>query len=75
MSYCRFAENGSDVYMFEGPGGIVCCGCRLASISVIFKTPLDAMLHLFDHIKAGHKVIPRAFEGLLLHIEENKEPK
>lgn len=26
MSYCRFASDGSDVYVFESDYGIECCG-------------------------------------------------
>ena len=63
MSYCRFGWNGSDVYVYEGEGGIVCCGCRLGGFPS-FGTEEGMIVHLGQHRRAGHFVPQYAIEGL-----------
>lgn len=76
MSYCRFS-NG-DVYMYPTINGIECCACKLTKMkyyekngitigmhsNVLFDTSEQAMLHLEEHIKAGHSVPKYAIERL-----------
>lgn len=73
MSYCRFSA-ASDVYMFPSlPRGggkqceIVCCRCKLDSRhhDQRFVTAKAAMIHVGDHIEAGHKVPTHVMERLL----------
>lgn len=65
MSYVRWSEE-SDVYVFpDVSGGITCCGCPLQSgggLNVL--TQDDMMVHLIDHLVAGHKVPLYVFERL-----------
>ncbi len=55
MSYARWGLD-SNVYVYEGSGGIACCGCSLSQDSQIFKTARLALNHLEEHLKAGELV-------------------
>lgn len=66
MSYARWGQNGSNVYVFgstyEGRDVIVCCGCLLVEDedgSARFDTPDEMLTHLERHLRAGHVVPPR----------------
>jgi hypothetical protein len=69
MSYARFGEGGSDVYLFAHVGGFVqCCGCVLLRLADDFDSPSvnltsaeSVVSHLREHVTAGHHVE----EGLL----------
>lgn len=65
MSFVRFGEDGSDVYVYDDVGGYVtCCGCSLGRED-FHTTDLDAMLaHLAEHRAAGHEVPPWVDRGL-----------
>jgi len=55
MSYVRFGEDRSDVYIYENSLGVTCCGCRLDVD--LFTFDLDVMLaHVAEHRVAGHNV-------------------
>ena len=69
MSYCRFAWDGSDVYVYESEEGIECCGCRLNAYGTTTDTPEEMIMHLAEHKKAGHFVPFYAIEGLWHDIE------
>ena len=67
MSYCRFAWDNSDVYIYEGSDGLICAGCRLADHFVApvgddddaedRKAGVKIMLtHLRMHQAKGHVV-------------------
>jgi hypothetical protein len=58
MSYCRFGEDGSDVYIFASVrGGIECCGCWVNSGESINVATQEEMLHHINlHRRAGHHV-------------------
>ena len=58
MSYCRFAWDNSDVYVFgNAEGYIECCGCKLSdSREFQCKRAADMIVHLQEHRKAGHCV-------------------
>lgn len=55
MSYARWGSD-SNVYVYEGSGGIVCCGCSLNENSQIYATARLALNHLEEHLKAGELV-------------------
>lgn len=78
MSYVRFSGRQnqphpyvSDLYIYEGSEGIVCCGCRLAGIFVAERDEPEPVKIMIDHVRlhqaAGHAVpdfvIPRLEEG------------
>ena len=67
MSYCRFAWDGSDVYVFESSQGIECCGCRLGE-TFVTSMPEEMIQHLAQHRRAGHYVPDYAVEGLWSNI-------
>jgi hypothetical protein len=73
MSYCRFTDG--DVYMYEHvAGGIYCQLCGLKEIQnceVWFCNCRDALNHLKEHLKAGHKVPQRALNLLEEQIKGN----
>jgi hypothetical protein len=64
----------SDVYMFPHVnGGIMCCGCQLNKgqfHSPRFYTYEEAILHLNEHKKKGHKVPQYALDRLNMEKEE-----
>jgi len=63
MSYCRFAWDGSDVYVFPSGQGIECCGCKLQQ-NYTAGTPEEMIAHLALHRRAGHYVPPEAINRL-----------
>jgi hypothetical protein len=72
MSYCRAYDDKHQVYMYHDISGyIVCCGCDLTTWnpetgnSPRFHTYIDALKHLVEHRRAGHKFPFYAFEGLI----------
>jgi len=71
VSYCRFAWNGSDVYVYEHcDGGFECCGCKLHPKGPWrYDTLEDMIYHLAQHKKAGHFVPFYAIKGLWFDIE------
>ena len=81
MSYCRWGED-SDVYMYGtrsegGVNGICCQGCELlpeGETSTHFDNPGDALIHLYEHRKAGHKVPYSAIKRLQVEIGNVREP-
>ena len=74
MSYCRFAWNGSDVYVFDHvDGGIECCGCRFGD-TTRFGTPEEAITHLGLHRRAGHFVPEYAITRLWADIPGADKP-
>jgi hypothetical protein len=73
MSYIRFNEDGSDVYVFLNCDGYLsCCGCKLDQAWQHYSTA-DMLDHLRAHIGAGHCVPDHAFAGLKEHAAENDE--
>jgi hypothetical protein len=60
MSYCRFSSK-SDVYLYEGSGNYgsvwVCSDCFLYNHTEhLLLTRRDALAHLKQHLRAGHRV-------------------
>ncbi len=64
MSFCRFAWNGSDVYVYESDRGFECCGCKLSEESFVCDTQDEMISHLAGHKRAGHFVPFYAIESL-----------
>jgi hypothetical protein len=65
MSYSRFSTE-SDVYVYPGAEGLVCCACRLeAELKDFTTTTRTAMIHhLREHAARGHKVPSKVFRRL-----------
>lgn len=56
MSYARFGEGGSDVYLFSHVGGYVnCCGCSLVDDARLTSSG-EVLRHLREHVYAGDHV-------------------
>jgi hypothetical protein len=76
MSYCRFSDG--DVYMYPTNKGIECCACKLTRRNAnyglyenkLFDTEEEALAHLKEHIKAGHRVPEYAIEMLEKEMKE-----
>lgn len=67
MSYCRFGWQGSEVYVYEGSDGIVCCGCQLdttKSSSFVCETSEEMIAHLGEHRRANQYVPNGVIEEL-----------
>ena len=73
MSYCRFAWDGSDVYVYENcEDKIVCSMCQLLDKidNVEVDTPQEMLAHLKEHINAGHTVPWYAIDALKIQTGE-----
>lgn len=77
MSYVRFNEDGSDVYVFLCCYGYLeCCACRLDFEDggrFEASTTGEMLEHLRSHRVAGHTVPESAFIRLEDHAVENDE--
>jgi len=73
MSYCRFAWEGSDVYVYGSNRGLECCGCRFDE-GFIAKEPEEMIAHLARHRRAGHYVPQKAIERLWVEIPGAQRP-
>lgn len=65
MSYCRWGEAGSDVYVYDTGAGIV-CACDLDLPPLSRAAMRD---HLIDHRRHGEHVPAFALERLTFEIE------
>ena len=50
----REGEFLSDLYLYHGKEGIVCCGCRFGNSTRGFDDPEEMLAHLHKHREAGH---------------------
>ena len=69
MSYVRFGQDDSDVYVYEHVDGYYCCCmCALEDCRDHHETPaaFDMAEHLRDHRRAGHHVPQWAIDRLVL---------
>jgi hypothetical protein len=67
MSYIRFGEDGSDVYIYgDCNGKICCCGCGINEAdeyrSMYFDKISDLLKHLRKHRRAGQCVPTSVFK-------------
>ena len=69
MSYVRFGENGSQVFVYlHVQGGIECCDCPLGECYWA-HTAAEMADHLREHLAAGH-VVP---DGVIDRILANPD--
>jgi len=79
MSYARFGDGCSDVYVFLDVGGyLTCCACGIyipkGKLSSFTCTTSDEMIqHLREHQSAGHQVEEHTFKNLLADAKENDD--
>lgn len=77
MSYARFGQDDSDVYVFMHVGGfLTCCGCILADEKQAWGsfdagTTQRMLDHLQKHIDAGDNVPPYVAPELQEDDKEN----
>lgn len=74
MSYCRFAWQGSEVYIFEAAEGLTCCGCRLLADGFTCQEPEAMIAHLVAHRRAGQFVPEHAITGLWADVPGASRP-
>ena len=74
MSYCRFAWDGSDVYVIPVQGGIECCACKLNDKNFQVVTPEEMIAHLALHRRAGQFVPFHAIDRLWDEIPGADKP-
>lgn len=74
MSYCRFAWDGSDVYVYESSDGITCCGCQLGT-GCTTSDPEVMIAHLGVHRRAGHFVPSDAILALWEDVPGAQRPR
>lgn len=83
MSYARFKEGVSDVYMYHHYMGFIeCCGCWISDEvpdeygeipSPRFETPRRAIMHLMDHVSRGYKVPEDTFDRIYEEYANNMD--
>lgn len=65
MSYARFGENDSDVYVYlDSRGALTCCGCWLSDRSQDGFSLEGMLVHLDAHRAAGHTVNDDTYQRL-----------
>ncbi len=74
MSYCRFAWDGSDVYVYEGSDGLTCCGCHLFPEGFVCAEPEEMIAHLAAHRRVFQFVPERAITSLWSDIPGAQRP-
>ncbi|MER5252917.1 hypothetical protein [Streptomyces sp. NPDC002855] len=78
MSYARFGQDGSDVYVFMDVGGYLnCCGCSRVKPGdhAHFSSTLGMVDHLRAHIFVGDYVPDYVVPELLADDPENFPPE
>jgi len=67
MSYARFGEDGSDVYVIWSVEGRLICYCDAQFVTEKFS---EMITHLEEHVSKGDTVPQRAFDCLKEDMEE-----
>jgi len=77
MAYCRFGEDGSDVYLAKVDDGLwECYSCKLteaARDSSSYDSLAKVEAHLEAHIHAGHVVPKSAIVRIALEMDSEDE--
>lgn len=71
MSLVRFGQEDSDVYVYPGEEGWICCGCHLDRRGPYSDAEL--IQHLNDHRESGDKVPEFCFN--ILREENDSEDR
>jgi hypothetical protein len=72
MSYARFGEQGSDVYVYLCTAGYLeCCACALRDGRFVAHTTREMLAHLDEHEAAGHRLAARTRRELAADAAEN----
>lgn len=64
MSYIRFGELDSQVYVIPTEDGLECCGCILGAACYKSRSMREFVQHLLTHEDAGHVVPPSVYWSL-----------
>jgi hypothetical protein len=77
MALIRFGL-GSDLYIYEGDTGYVCCGCIRNEASISFETKDELKAHILLHKQAndsiglaGERLTYQSYDQLLLAVDED----
>ncbi len=81
MSYCRWGQPDSDIYVYYASDyWLVCCGCCLKAgpnadrgnlADARFQKYSEMLAHMAEHTNLGHKVSPRALVTLETEKRQN----
>lgn len=71
MSYAKFGEFGSDVYVYLGDD-LHCSGCALNGTEYTTTDRKQMIGHLGLHVEAGHCVPQRTFDRLKRELESGE---
>ena len=72
MTYARFDDANSDVYVYLGDTQYVCSGCLFhEEDNATFEETADLIDHLFAHLGAGDQVPQDTFDRLTRDQEAN----
>jgi hypothetical protein len=75
MSYCRFNDVDSDVYVIEGFKGLWCVNCGYSKKGTyVTKSHKQMINHLRMHRRMGNKVPDRAMERLRRELRLGYKP-
>lgn len=69
MSYVRFGENGSDVYVYVSSRGIECCGCGLQKREWV-DDPSRPLIG--GYLKPVGEIVPYVFDSnaeMIAHLD------
>jgi hypothetical protein len=75
LSYARFSEGESEVYVYRHIfGDLRCCSCRILAnhLDFVALTEEDMLAHLNEHRALGHLVPDRAFTRLQAEIQDRE---
>ena len=70
MSYARFGEDGSNVYIYSDSENLICCGCELGNGDFHTHSWPAMIAHLQLHIEHGEHVPKHVFDRLNREIKD-----
>lgn len=75
MSYARFGQDGSHVYVYRNPhGAYVCCGCPRLDDAITVPTASDMIAHLELDRSSGYVVPDDAIDRLRTEAGREAQP-